>query len=68
MQRRALLATTVAALSAHAQKPTASLIKPRVLRAGDAVGLITPSTYVSDPDALQTAARTMEFFGLKRLL
>ena len=65
MQRRALLATTVAALSAHAQKPAASLIKPRVLRAGDAVGLITPSTYVSDPDALQTAARTMEFFGLK---
>ena len=65
MQRRTLLATAVAALSANAQKPTSALIKPRVLHAGDAVGLITPSTYVSDPDALATAARTMEFFGLK---
>jgi muramoyltetrapeptide carboxypeptidase len=41
------------------------LIRPRVLRPGDAVGLITPSTYVSDPDRLDLARKTVEYFGLK---
>jgi muramoyltetrapeptide carboxypeptidase len=41
------------------------LLKPHALRAGDTVGLITPSTYVSDPDRLALAARTVEYFGLK---
>lgn len=41
------------------------LLKPRALREGDTIGLITPSTFVSDPDKLQLVARTVEFFGLK---
>ena len=32
---------------------------------GDTVGLITPSTYVSDPDTLVTAERTIRYFKLK---
>lgn len=41
------------------------LVKPRVLHPGDTVGLITPSTYVSDPDELLLAERTVAHFGLK---
>lgn len=40
-------------------------IRPKVLRPGDTVGLITPSTYVSDPDRLALAERTIRYFGLK---
>ena len=40
-------------------------IRPSVLHEGDTVGLITPSTYVSDPDTLATAERTMRYFNLK---
>ena len=42
-----------------------SLVRPRALQAGDTVGLITPSTYVSDPDRLELAARTIRYFGLR---
>ena len=41
-----------------------ALIRPRVLRPGDTVGLITPSTYVTDPDRLTLAERTLRYFGL----
>lgn len=41
------------------------LSKPAALRPGDAVGLITPSTFVSDPDQLATVERTIRHFGLK---
>jgi muramoyltetrapeptide carboxypeptidase len=41
------------------------LLKPRVLRPGDTVGLITPSTYVADPDKLVLVERTIKHFGLK---
>ena len=44
---------------------TRAAIKPNALREGDTVGLITPSTYVSDPDTLATAERTMRYFNLK---
>jgi muramoyltetrapeptide carboxypeptidase len=40
------------------------LIKPACLKSGDTVALITPATYVSDPDALVTAERTVRYFGL----
>ena len=42
-----------------------SLIKPPALRDGDTVGLITPATFVSDPDRLALAERTLRYFGLK---
>lgn len=41
------------------------MIKPRALRAGDVAGLVTPATYVSDPDRLALAERTIRFFNLK---
>src|SRR3954465_391491 len=60
--RRDLIAA--AALLAP-QSASKTLLKPAVLKPGDTVGLITPSTYVSDPDRIATAVRTIEYFGLK---
>jgi len=63
MTRRELLAFAGSsiALSQTVDAP----VKPHVLESGDTVGLITPSTFVSDPDALATAERTVRYFGLK---
>jgi muramoyltetrapeptide carboxypeptidase len=64
MTRRGLLGA-VAALPALAAAATErKLIRPKALRAGDSVGLITPSSYVSDPDRLALAERTARYFGL----
>jgi len=57
----ALLAT---ADTAPAQTTPTQLL-PRTLKPGDTVGLITPSSYVSDPDELAFAKRFCEFFELK---
>jgi muramoyltetrapeptide carboxypeptidase len=51
-----------ASLMIAAERP--ALIRPPVLHEGDTVGLITPSTYVSDPDTLAAAERTMKYFRL----
>ncbi|NWF84130.1 MAG: LD-carboxypeptidase [Bryobacteraceae bacterium] len=40
-------------------------MKPKALRPGDTAGLITPSTYVSDPEKLLLARMTVEALGLK---
>lgn len=42
-----------------------AIVKPAALRSGDTIGLITPATYVSDPDRLALAERTVAYFGLK---
>ena len=69
--RRSFLTATSAALAAArltgAAEPAAvmPLLKPRPLKPGDTVALITPATYVSNPDALLLAQRTVEFLGLK---
>ena len=63
MRRRSFLASLSAV--ALASPPPPRLIRPKALRAGDTVGLITPSTFVSDPDRLELARRTVEYFGLK---
>ena len=63
MTRRRLVAGA-AALSAFAAAPERRLLRPKALRAGDTVGLITPSSYVSDPDRLALAERTARYFGL----
>jgi muramoyltetrapeptide carboxypeptidase len=42
-----------------------ALLKPRVLKPGATAGLITPSTYVSDPDRLALAEHTVRYFGLE---
>jgi muramoyltetrapeptide carboxypeptidase len=64
--RRGFLALAAAlANNAAPQNSVPELIRPRALRPGDTVGLITPSTYVSDPDSLAAAERTILYFGLK---
>lgn len=67
MTRRDLIKTASAgaAIGAAAQTPARTLIRPEPLREGDTVGLITPATYVSDPDSLALAERTVRYFGLK---
>jgi muramoyltetrapeptide carboxypeptidase len=64
LSRRALLAALGAA-AASGQPAEGRLIKPKVLKQGDAVGLITPSTAVTDPERLRTAERTVRYFGLE---
>ena len=49
----------------HATNMADELIRPKALREGDIVGLITPATYVPDPDRLALAARTLKYFGLR---
>src|SRR5690349_4299324 len=63
MTRRDLLAVAGGSLAFSQMRD--SFIKPAVLKPGDIVGLITPSTFVSDPDALANAERTVAFLGLK---
>jgi muramoyltetrapeptide carboxypeptidase len=41
------------------------LIRPKALRPGDTVGLITPATEVPDPDRLALAERTINYFKLR---
>lgn len=64
MRRRDLLAGALIAAS-RPLSAAESPLKPKVLRSGDTVGLITPAAYVSDPDRLATAERTVRYFGLK---
>jgi len=63
MTRRHLLAGSF--FTALAQNSVPKLTRPRALRPGATVGLITPSTYVSDPDRLALAERTLKCFDLK---
>jgi muramoyltetrapeptide carboxypeptidase len=65
MQRRSFLLSSAATLGAGGSASQPSLLKPKPLKSGDTVGLITPSTYVSSPDALQLAKHTVEYLGLK---
>ena len=63
MSRRAVLGGLSAAIvSGEAQ--TAEPIKPKALKQGDTVGLITPSTAVTDPEDLIMVERTVRYFGL----
>jgi len=63
MNRRSFLAAIPAGAAMAQAQP--GLVKPRVLRPGDTVGLVTPSTYVSDPDRLWLAQKTVEALGLR---
>jgi muramoyltetrapeptide carboxypeptidase len=70
MKRRNFLSLVGATLAApsvkfgSAQAVAPDIIRPRALRAGDTVGIITPATYVSDPDRLALVSRTLKHFGL----
>lgn len=53
---------------APAAESSTGMILARALRPGDTVGLVTPGTYVADPDRLALANRTLDHFGLKMRL
>lgn len=69
MTRRGLLAGSALLPSLFSQgtrtAAASGLIKPNILREGSTVGLITPSTYVADPDRIALAEKTVAYFGLK---
>lgn len=67
MQRRSLLATVLAAPVASAFQPSGglSLIKPPVLKPGDTVSCVTPSTFVANPETRIQAERIVNALGLK---
>jgi muramoyltetrapeptide carboxypeptidase len=65
MTRREAFAMLGAAAAAPSASGAEALIKPRALKAGDTVGLITPATYVADPDRIALAERTIRYFGLE---
>jgi muramoyltetrapeptide carboxypeptidase len=62
-RRNFLAATTAGAL--YAQPTPTPLLRPRVLKPGNTVGVIAPSTAVFDPDTLAAAERTIRYLGLK---
>ncbi len=68
MVRRRDLLAGFGGLLAPARGAEYSLVRPPALRPGDTVGVITPATYVSDPDRLALVERTMKYFGLKMKL
>jgi muramoyltetrapeptide carboxypeptidase len=66
MQRRNFLAglgTGIAITTTTAQ--TKALTKPRRLKPGATIGLITPATPTTDPDTLAKADRALKFFGFQ---
>ncbi|MDQ1522249.1 MAG: muramoyltetrapeptide carboxypeptidase [Pyrinomonadaceae bacterium] len=42
-----------------------SLLRPRALKAGDTVALVTPATEVPDPERLALAEHTIKYLGLR---
>lgn len=62
------LALPLARTLASAQPSAAKLIRPKVLRAGDLVGVIAPGTAVPDPDRLALVEPTLKHFGLRAKL
>jgi muramoyltetrapeptide carboxypeptidase len=51
--------------AAHSSIVPVDLLRPKALRPGDVVGLITPATEVPDPDRLALAERTINYFKLR---
>lgn len=49
----------------QSQANASALIRPKALRPGDTIGLITPATEVPDPDRLALAMRTINYFKLR---
>src|SRR6185369_9687155 len=64
MTRRELGGLLAAGLATGQTGGSVDIVKPKALAKGDTVGLITPSTFVSDPERLETAERTLRYFGL----
>ena len=54
---------TLATTATAAQKKSVELIKPRKLKLGATIGLLTPATPTTDPDRLDAAHRALKYFG-----
>ena len=65
MDRRDFLSAMPAPALAAQAGSAPPLLKPRMPKPGDTVGLISPSTFVADPDQLQTMQLTARIFGWK---
>ena len=68
MNRRNFLGVIGAGITctaAAAQTKSTELIKPRKLKPGATIGLISPATPTTDPDTLAKAARALKFFGFQ---
>ncbi len=55
----------IASAAVSAQTKSAALIKPRQIKPGATIGLITPATPTTDPDTLAKADRALKFFGFQ---
>ncbi len=70
MQRRAFLASGVLAAAATSlpgqvrARPNAGLVKPKVLRPGERVAIINPSTTIHDPASVDRAKAVLEALEL----
>jgi len=64
MLRRGFLTSLAGAAACSAQSQP-RLLKPRALQKGDVVGLISPATFVSNPETLMLAERALRHFGLE---
>jgi muramoyltetrapeptide carboxypeptidase len=68
MDRRTFLMSAAAAASGNLFAQTsgsAGPVRPKALAPGDTVALITPSTFVTDPELIDRVLRTIQYFGLK---
>lgn len=66
MNRRNFLTGVSAGIAfTTAQAQTQKLLKPRALKPGATIGLITPATPTTDPDTLAKAARALKYFGFQ---
>ncbi len=64
MNRRTFVSAIPAAAAAQS-KSAPGILKARALRPGDTVGLVSPSTYVADPNQLINMELTAQMFGWK---
>jgi len=55
-------------LSAEQIQKSGSLLKAQALKPNDLIGVIAPSTAVSDPDDIRKAKETLDYFGLRMKL
>lgn len=58
-------AFAVSAQTSFAGDRTKDLVRPKALRFGDTVGVITPATEVFEPERLALAERTLQYYGLQ---
>ena len=64
MNRRTFV-SSIPAVAAAQSTPAPGILKPKALRPGDTVGLVSPSTYVADPNQLINMQLTAQMFGWK---